>query len=54
VGRAARRCCRCSSRTRSAFRYGNYGYAAALGNVMVVIIVALLAVYLHRRLREAN
>ncbi|GAB2917175.1 sugar ABC transporter permease [Micromonospora polyrhachis] len=37
-----------------AFRYGNYGYAAALGNVMVVIIVALLAVYLRRRLKEAN
>ena len=37
-----------------AFRYGNYGYAAALGNVMVVIIVGLLAVYLRRRLREAN
>ncbi|BCB87422.1 carbohydrate ABC transporter permease [Phytohabitans suffuscus] len=37
-----------------AFRYGNYGYAAALGNVMVVIIVALLALYLRRRLREAN
>jgi multiple sugar transport system permease protein len=37
-----------------AFRYGNYGYAAALGNVMVIIIVAFLAVYLRRRLREAN
>jgi multiple sugar transport system permease protein len=37
-----------------AFRYGNYGYAAALGNVMVVIIVGLLAMYLRRRLREAN
>jgi multiple sugar transport system permease protein len=37
-----------------AFRYGNYGYAAALGNVMIVIIVALLALYLRRRLREAN
>jgi multiple sugar transport system permease protein len=37
-----------------AFRYGNYGYAAALGNVMVLIIVAFLAVYLRRRLREAN
>jgi multiple sugar transport system permease protein len=36
-----------------AFRYGNYGYAAAMGNVMVLIIVALLAVYLRRRLREA-
>jgi multiple sugar transport system permease protein len=37
-----------------AFRYGNYGYAAALGNVMVLVIVALLAIYLRRRLREAN
>lgn len=37
-----------------AFRYGNYGYAAALGNVMVLLIVALLAIYLRRRLREAN
>ena len=37
-----------------AFRYGNFGYAAALGNVMVLIIVAFLAVYLRRRLREAN
>lgn len=37
-----------------AFRYGNYGYAAALGNVMVLIIIALLAIYLRRRLREAN
>jgi len=36
-----------------AFRYGNYGYAAALGNAMVVIVVALLALYLRRRLREA-
>jgi multiple sugar transport system permease protein len=35
-----------------AFRYGHYGYAAALGNVMVVIIVAMLALYLRRRLRE--
>lgn len=37
-----------------AFRYGHFGYAAALGNVMVLIIVALLAIYLRRRLREAN
>ena len=37
-----------------AFRYGHYGYAAALGNVMVIIIVALLAVYLRRRLREVS
>ncbi len=37
-----------------AFRYGHYGYAAALGNVMVLLIVALLAVYLRRRMREVN
>jgi multiple sugar transport system permease protein len=37
-----------------AFRYGKYGYAAALGNVMVLIIVALLALYLRRRMREAS
>jgi multiple sugar transport system permease protein len=37
-----------------AFRYGHYGYAAALGNAMVVIIVALLAVYLRRRMREVS
>lgn len=35
-----------------AFRYGNFGYAAALGNVMVVLIVVLLAFYLRRRFRE--
>jgi multiple sugar transport system permease protein len=38
---------------QEAFRYGNYGYAAAMGNVMVLIIVALLALYLRRRLKEA-
>jgi multiple sugar transport system permease protein len=37
-----------------AFRYGHFGYAAALGDVMVLIIVALLAMYLRRRLREAT
>jgi multiple sugar transport system permease protein len=37
-----------------AFRYGNYGYAAALGNVMVVIMLAVVMVYLRRRLREAT
>jgi multiple sugar transport system permease protein len=37
-----------------AFRYGHYGYAAALGNVMVLIIVTLLAVYLRRRMREVD
>lgn len=35
-----------------AFRYGNYGYAAALGNVMVVVVLAFLALYLRRQLRE--
>jgi multiple sugar transport system permease protein len=37
-----------------AFQYGNYGYAAALGNVMVLIVLGVLAVYLRRRLREAR
>lgn len=37
-----------------AFRYGNYGYAAALGNVMVLVIAAFVVVWLRRRLREAN
>ncbi len=27
-----------------AFRYGNFGYAAAMGNVMVVVIVGAAAV----------
>jgi multiple sugar transport system permease protein len=35
-----------------AFRYGHYGVAAAMGNVMVVIIVAMLFFYLRNRLRE--
>jgi multiple sugar transport system permease protein len=34
------------------FRYGHYGMAAAMGNVMVVIIVAMLFFYLRNRLRE--
>jgi multiple sugar transport system permease protein len=37
---------------QEAFRYGNYGYAAALGNVMVLIVLAVLLVYLRRRLKE--
>ena len=36
---------------KEAFRYGNFGYAAALGNVMVIVIVVLLALYLRRRLQ---
>ncbi|MFG1943255.1 carbohydrate ABC transporter permease [Nonomuraea sp. NPDC048826] len=37
-----------------AFDYGFFGYAAALGVVMVIIILALLGVYLWRQLREAS
>lgn len=36
------------------FRYGNFGYAAAMGNVMVIVIVTLLALYLRRRLKAAD
>jgi multiple sugar transport system permease protein len=35
-----------------AFRYGNFGYAAAMGNVMVVLIVALLLFYLRSNARR--
>jgi multiple sugar transport system permease protein len=35
-----------------AFRYGHYGVAAAMGNVMVLLIVAMLFFYLRNRLRE--
>ncbi|MEU5585440.1 carbohydrate ABC transporter permease [Streptomyces chrestomyceticus] len=34
-----------------AFRYGQFGYAAAMGLAMVALIAVLLAVYLSRRLR---
>ncbi|NEE00961.1 carbohydrate ABC transporter permease [Phytoactinopolyspora halotolerans] len=37
-----------------AFRYGNYGYAAALGNVMVLIIAVFVAFYLRQRFKEAQ
>jgi multiple sugar transport system permease protein len=37
-----------------AFRYGNYGYAAALGNAMVLVIAVFVAFYLIRRMREAK
>ena len=37
-----------------AFKYGHFGKAAAMGNVMVLIIVTLLFVYLRRRMREVN
>ncbi|SDS32932.1 carbohydrate ABC transporter permease [Jiangella sp. DSM 45060] len=35
-----------------AFRYGNYGYAAALGNAMVLVIAVFVVIYLRRRYRE--
>ena len=34
------------------FRYGNVGYAAAIGNVMILLIGAVLFFYLRRQLRE--
>lgn len=36
-----------------AFRYGHFGYAAAMGDVMVVVVVGLLFFYLRSRLRES-
>lgn len=35
-----------------AFRYGNFGYAAALGNVMVLILAAMLLVVLRATMRN--
>ncbi|WP_026931413.1 carbohydrate ABC transporter permease [Glycomyces tenuis] len=35
-----------------AFRYGNFGYAAAMGNVMVVVIGAFLYFYLRGQMRR--
>lgn len=37
-----------------AFKYGHFGYAAAMGNAMVLIVVAIVAVYLWGRLKEAT
>ena len=35
-----------------AFRYGNFGYAAARGDVMVVLVVVLLLFYLRSRFKK--
>jgi multiple sugar transport system permease protein len=35
-----------------AFRYGNVGYAAAIGNVMVLAISVILFVYLRKQFKE--
>jgi multiple sugar transport system permease protein len=37
-----------------AFRYGEFGYASALGGAMVVVIALALTVYLWGRIREAE
>ncbi|MEU4575059.1 carbohydrate ABC transporter permease [Nonomuraea sp. ATR24] len=37
-----------------AFRYGFFGYAAALGVSIVIVVLGLLGVYLWRQLREAS
>ena len=29
------------------FKYGHFGYAAAMGNVMVIVVLALLYIYLR-------
>lgn len=35
-----------------AFRYGNFGYAAAMGNVMVIVIAIFLFIYLRSQARS--
>jgi multiple sugar transport system permease protein len=37
-----------------AFKYGEFGYASALGNAMVVVIAGALVFFLWGRLREAS
>lgn len=37
-----------------AFNFGNYGYAAALGNAMVIIIAVPLIIYLRKQLKAAK
>lgn len=37
-----------------AFKNGEFGYASALGNAMVLVIMAILGVYLWRQLRQVN
>jgi multiple sugar transport system permease protein len=36
------------------FRYGHFGYAAAMGNVMVVVVVGMLLLYVWYRRRHAE
>ena len=37
-----------------AFKYGEFGYASALGDAMVVVIAAIMVVYLWGRLKETS
>ena len=37
-----------------AFKYGEFGYASALGCAMVAVIATVLVAYLWGRLREAT
>jgi len=37
-----------------AFRYGNFGYSAAMGNVMVIVIAIFLFLYLRGQMRSRN
>jgi len=37
-----------------AFRYGNFGYAAAMGDVMVLVVVVFLGLYLRAGLRRSE
>jgi multiple sugar transport system permease protein len=37
-----------------AFRYGNFGLASAMGNVMVIVIAFFLFFYLRSQMRESK
>jgi multiple sugar transport system permease protein len=37
-----------------AFKFGEFGYASALGNAMVLVIAVVLSFYLWGRLRETE
>lgn len=37
-----------------AFGSGQFGYAAALGNAMVLVIISIMAIFLYRQLRESR
>ena len=37
-----------------AFKYGEFGYAAALGCTMVAVIACVMIVYLYGRVREST